>query len=259
MFDHAILDMDGTIYRGDRPVDGAPEGVAALREAGVETYFFTNNASSARGKYADKLASFGIEADPGDVLSSGRITAAYLADEAPDARVLVLGERPLVEELEAHGVAVTDDPGTADTVVVSLDRDLSYGRLTRTLRAFDDGTRFLATNPDRTRPGSDGPVPSTGAMIGAVTGMTGREPDAVLGKPSPVAREFVTERLGVDPGRTLMVGDRLDTDIAFGAAAGMRTVLVLSGVTGRGDVRSAGVTPDHVIDTLGDIGTVLDG
>lgn len=253
----AILDLDGTVYRGDSPIRGAARGIDVLRDSGYRVLFLTNAAIHSRRTYSEKLAQLGISAEPDEILSSGVVTATYLAENRGTCTCLVVGEDPLREELTAAGIAVTEDPDSADVVVSSLDRSIDYATLTRALRAMDDDTLFVATNPDRTRPLEDGEAPSTAAITGAISGMTGREPNVVAGKPSGVTTEIALGILGVAPEDCLLVGDRIDTDIAMGASAGMTTALVLSGVTGRTDLSEASVTPDHVLESLGAIEEVL--
>lgn len=253
----AIIDLDGTVYRGDSPIEGAVRGIQTLRDSGYEILFLTNAAIHSRRTYSERLARMGVSAEPDEILSSGVITATYLVETRETCTCLVVGEDPLRDELTAAGIDVTEDPSAADIVVSSLDRSIDYATLTHALRAMDDDTAFVATNPDRTRPLEDGEAPSTAAITGAISGMTGREPDVVAGKPSDVTTEIALGLLGVAPEDCLLVGDRIDTDIAMGASAGMTTALVLSGVTGRTELSEASVIPDYVLDSLGEIKDVL--
>ncbi len=257
-FQAAILDLDGTVYRGDRLVPGADRGVRTLRERGIEVLFLTNKAIARREDYSEKLAGLGIPAGREDVVSSGWVTARYVRERYPDARALVVGEPPLVSELEAAGIeTTTDEPG--ELLVVSMDREFTYRKLDLALRTLEEGTPFLATNPDRTCPTEDGAIPDAAGMIGAVEGVTGRTVDVLLGKPSETMLETVLAGLTADPRECLVIGDRLETDIAMGERAGMTTVLVLSGVTDRSTLADSSVRPDHVIDSMAAIGDVLDG
>lgn len=257
-FGGALVDMDGTLYRGDRPVDGAPAAVDTLRAAGVSVQFLTNNPTKSPTAYVEKLAGMGIEATPSDVVTAGVVTADYLAGEHGDDRAFVVGETGLLEVLADAGVTVTDDPAAADVVVLSLDTGIDYDGFTQVLRAVGRETPIVATNPDRTKPGTDGIVPSAGLVIGAVEGMTGRAPDVVAGKPSDIAARFALDRIGVSANRCLLVGDRLDTDIQMGNEVGITTVLVRTGVTDDLTLSEAAVTPDYVLDSIADIDRVLD-
>lgn len=254
----ALVDLDGTVYRGDRLLPGADDGIARLRAAGIAPVFLSNNATERPADYREKLAGFGIDVPLDRVVNSAAIAAEFLATRYPDARVYVAGEPPLVAELEAAGVAVTADPRRTDAVLLSLYRSFDYATLEDVLAADGaNGPPIFATNPDRTCPVEGGEIPDCGALIGAVEGLLDRPIDRVLGKPSRVTVDVALARAGTVPGECLMIGDRIETDIRMGAEAGMETVLVTTGVTDRADVADAAVRPDHVIDSLADIEAVI--
>lgn len=253
-----IFDLDGTVYRGDELVEGADRVIAALRSDDIAVRFLTNKAIDQRRDYREKLNSLGIPADTDDVVNSGWVTARYLRRHHPNRRALVVGEQPLVSELEHAGIdTTTSEP--ADLVVASMDRNFTYRKLHLAMTSLSNDAPFVATNPDRTCPVVDGEIPDAAGMIGAIEAVSGRSVDAVLGKPSPRMAETVMEDLAVEPGDCLMVGDRPETDIAMGARAGMQTALVLTGVTGESDLETLAVTPDHVIESIADLPTVIGG
>lgn len=253
----AIVDLDGTVYRGDRLIPGADEAVESLRTGGVSVLFVTNKAIERQADYRRKLEGYGIPTHGGEVMTSSGMTAAYLADEHPDEPVLVVGEEPLRRELSARGQPLTDDPDEAAVVLASMDRDFDYDRLTAALHAMAEDTAFLATNPDRTCPTERGEIPDCGAIVGAIEGATGRDLERVIGKPSMTAIDAAVGALGVEPERCLVIGDRLETDVRMGNRAGMTTVLVLSGVTDRASLDRSSIRPDHVIESIAGIGDVL--
>ncbi len=259
VFEAAVLDLHGTVYRGDRLLPGAADGVRALRDAGLDVLFCSNNPTRTPADYAATLREFGVSAAPDRVLTAGVLTREYLRANHATDRVYVVGEAGLVDQLE--GVDLTDDPAAAEVLLGSIDRSLSYDRLADALRAVRTGIEaFLGTDPDRVVPA--GPteadlLPGSGAVVGAVAATVGREPDLVLGKPSAVAVDAARDRLGCPPDRWLVVGDRLDTDVALGARAGATTALVETGVHGEEDLPGAEVSPDHVLDSLGAVGRVL--
>ncbi|WP_435361318.1 HAD-IIA family hydrolase [Haloarchaeobius sp. DFWS5] len=250
----AIVDLDGTVWRGKELIPGADEGLAAIHDAGLTVEFVTNSTSVDRAAFPDTLESLGIPRDAGAITSSASATAAYLTTHHPEAAVYVLGDDVLQQEVRDAGLTIVD--GEADVVVAGKARDISHELLTETLRAFHKGTLFLATNTDRTYPTETGLEPGAGATIGAIEGMTGRDP-LVVGKPSEHMADAVCERLGVTPAECLVVGDNLHTDILMGERAGMETVLVLTGATTREEVVGSDIEPDHVVDSLGDIASIL--
>jgi 4-nitrophenyl phosphatase len=264
-YEGAILDVDGTVVRGAELLSGADAGLEALEAREVRRLFVSNNPTRTPSAYAEKLRRAGVDAEPGEILTAGASTVAYLDRNHADKTVYLVGEGGLREQLENAGfdtvVAGTD--GTAengtDVAVVSIDREFDYDTLTTAARTIrSEELPIVGSDPDAVIPAAEGDVPGSGAMIAAVTGTAERDPDAVLGKPHPITRELALDRLDCDPADCLVVGDRLDTDIALGADAGMTTVLVRSGVTDDARVERSAVTPDYVVDSLADVGSVLD-
>jgi 4-nitrophenyl phosphatase len=266
----AVVDVDGTVLRGERALPGAARGLSALADAGVARLFVTNNPTARPARYVERFAAAGLDVAPEEVVTAGSTVVAYLRERHADDPLFVVGEAGLVEQLDAAGLRVVDDPDRAACVVVSIDRSFGYGTLRDALWALDgdrdaddgdDRVAFVGTDPDVVIPAAERDVPGSGAMIRAVAAVAGREPDAVLGKPSRVARDLIFDRLDVPPADCLVVGDRLDTDVALGARAGATTAVVLTGVTDRADVADAppDLRPDHVLDDLGDLATLLDG
>ncbi|WP_254768173.1 HAD-IIA family hydrolase [Salinilacihabitans rarus] len=257
-FEAAILDVDGTIVRGDALLPGAVDGLRALDAAGVPRLLFSNNPTRGAAHYGDRLGDHGIEVDPRNVLTSATVTAEYLAANHADDAIYLLGESRLRAILETRDLVVTAEPTAADVVLGSIDRGLSYDRLGEAQTALERGVPFYGTDPDSTIPTENGSMPGSGAILGALEAIAGRPPDAVLGKPSDVAAAAAIDRLGVPPERTLVVGDRLDTDVELGRRADMTTALVTTGLTSRADVADAAAGPDYVLDSLAEIADLLD-
>ncbi|USZ77025.1 HAD-IIA family hydrolase [Halorussus vallis] len=255
-FGNVILDVDGTLVRGDEPIPGAADAVERLREAGRDVLLFSNNPTRAPVDYADWLAELGFAVAPEEILTCGAVTADYLAAEFPVSPTFVVGERGLRALLRDRGIDLTSDPDAAEVVVASIDREFDYDRLRDALWALD-GATFVATDPDRTIPAVDRPVPGSGAIVAAVGGAADRDPDATLGKPSERAGRAALARLDAAPGDCLVVGDRLDTDLAMGERAGMRTALVLTGVATKVDAEQASAPPDFVLDSVADVDELL--
>lgn len=248
-----IFDLDGTLYRGDQATPGAPQAVRRLRQAGCRVTFISNKPLQPRQCYAEKLTRLGIPAEPADVLTSGYVLGRWLAQEAPGARLYVLGELPLLEELRAFGLHPTDGRGAVDFVVAAFDRTFDYAKLNIAFQALRRGARLVATNGDRTCPVEGGEIPDAGAVIGAIEGCTGRRPELVAGKPSPLMIEAGLARMGLPAGECLVVGDRLETDIRMGIEAGTATALVLTGVTRRQDIPASPWRPDLVLESMAEL------
>jgi len=255
----AIVDLDGTVYRGGSLCDGSATGVESLRDAGLNLLFLSNNPLKDGEQYVERLTELGVDVRPGEACSSGVITTEYLRAEHAEDQIFCIGADGLREQFHAADLRVTDEPQAADVLVASWTAEFDFGDMRDALAAFDDQTAFLGTDPDRTFPMEGGTVvPGSGAIIGSVAAVVGEQPDAMLGKPSDVARDAALDRLGVDAEECLIVGDRLDTDLEMGERAGMTTVLVLSGVAQRADIARSDIEPDYVIDSLGEIETVLE-
>lgn len=257
-FDGVVFDVDGTVLRGDRLLPGAGEAIGRLRAGGLDALFVTNNPTRTPREYAERLAAAGVDASPDQVLTAGGATATYLRRSHGDAALFVVGEDGLRRQLRDAGLSLTEDPDAADVVVGSVDREFHYEDLRDALWALStDGVALVGTDPDRVVPAAERDVPGSGAIVDAVANVAGVEPEAVLGKPHPATRRAALDRLGLPAERCLLVGDRLDTDIALGVDAGMTTVLVLSGVTDREELARGDVEPDHVVGSLADVPDLL--
>jgi 4-nitrophenyl phosphatase len=226
-----VLDLDGVLWLGDEPLPGAAEAVARFRAAGLAVGFMTNNSSLPVGRYVEKLAGFGVDADPSEVLTSALATADLLAaDLAPGSKVLACSGPGVVEALEARGFEVVD-AGPAEAVVVGWHRTFDFDRLDRASSAIRAGARFVATNMDATYPAPDGLLPGNGSIVAAVATASGRQPE-VAGKPERPTVALVRARFGE---RGIVAGDRPSTDGALAAALGWPFALVVSAASGGSD------------------------
>jgi arabinose operon protein AraL len=248
-----LCDLDGTVYVGERLVPGVDAALAALRAAGRQVCFLSNKPLESRAAYAAKLTRLGVPTGGDEVINSSYVLARHLAGEAPGARCFVIGEPPLVAELQAAGLVPVDD-ARVDYVVVAFDRTFDYRKLDVALQAVTrHGARLVGTNPDRTCPVDGGEIPDAAGMIGAVEAVTGQRVDPIVGKPNPITLRVALEWLGLPAGECAVVGDRLETDIAMGKAAGLGTILVLSGVTRAEDPAIGRWQPDHVLGSLAEL------
>jgi 4-nitrophenyl phosphatase len=251
-------DLDGVIWRGETPIPGAAEGVAALREAGFRIGFMTNNSSGRIADYVAKLARCGVEAEPDDVLSSAQAAAALLAASLPSGtRVHALAGPGVVEALGAvdHGFQLVDEP-PVDAVVVGFNRAFDFDRLALAANLVRGGARLLATNLDPTYPDVKGVLPGAGSLVAAVATAAGVKPE-VAGKPAPATVELVRRRLGADG---IVIGDRPSTDGALATALGWPFALVLTGIAGApGEEAVPDPPPEFVASGLPDLAAQLAG
>ncbi|MBM3127476.1 MAG: HAD-IIA family hydrolase [Chloroflexi bacterium] len=255
-----IFDLDGTVYLSERALPGAVETIATIRARGLECVFISNKPLEPASAYAAKLTRLGIPATPNDVITSVRVLIAYLRDHAPDARIFVIGEPPLWDEMRRAGLRLTDDPAQIEYVVAAFDRTFDYRKLNIAFQAIKfHGAHFIATNADKSCPVDGGEIPDCAGVIAALEATTGRKVEFVAGKPSPLIIQTGVAQMGVRVEECLIVGDRLETDIAMGRAAGARTALVLTGVTRREHLAHAAVQPDYVLENIGEIRKVILG
>ena len=224
-----VFDLDGTLYLGEDALPGAVETVAFLREAGARLAFVTNNPLQLPAGWARKLRGLGFEVADEEVISSMDALIAYLRRHHAGARLFPIAEPPLIHQLVTAGFRVTADPDRTDVVVVSFDRGFHYDKLRLAFLAVNEGARIVATNPDAYCPTPDGGLPDCGAILAAIEAASGKRANAIVGKPSALMAATVLERLGSSPGDTLVVGDRLETDIRMARSAGLASALVLTG------------------------------
>jgi 4-nitrophenyl phosphatase len=229
-----ICDLDGVVWRGSRPIEGAAEAIAELRRTNARVLFVTNNSHAPVRAVTDKLAAMNVPATEEDVVTSAQ-AAARLLDGATNA--LVVGGEGIIEALHDRGIEAVHE-GHADAVVVGFDPTFTYARLRTAMHAITAGARFVATNEDATYPTDDGEIPGGGSIVAAVSYAASATPE-VAGKPHPPCARLVEERAGpVD----WVVGDRLETDGAFATALGARFGLVLTGVTTEADAGASGAS-----------------
>jgi HAD superfamily hydrolase (TIGR01450 family) len=260
-----VFDLDGVVYRGDRPIPGASDLIAALHDRGVTVRFATNNSMVTRAGYVERLGAMGIPTAEGEVVTSTSATVVHLAYHAPDVRrVLGIGADGMREELQAAGLQVTmaasaPDSGEYDAVVVGLDPDVDYRRLSVAMSAISRGARFIATNADARYPIPGGFLPGAGAIVAAVATATGSEP-IVIGKPSPAMFTAILEETGVGADACVVVGDNPQADVAGANRAGCASILVLTGVATSEDAEalSGELAPTAIADGPAEVWALLE-
>src|SRR5215813_10246419 len=233
------MDMDGVLYRGDQPLPRAIETLNTLRQRGVKVAFITNNASRHRQELAEKVSRMGFHCETDEIWGSAHTTALYIAREAPDARVFVVGTAGMVREMHEVGVTVVPTHEGATHVVAGLDMGLTYEKLKQAHYAICNGAQFIATNLDVTYPDTlTTTTPGGGAIVAVLRTSTGVEP-LVMGKPQTLGIAQIADAWGVGPADIVGVGDRLDTDIISAKAFGCLAVLVLTGISTRAEAEAA--------------------
>lgn len=251
-YDAILLDLDGVLYRGPEPIDGSAEAVERLRGAGKRLAFVTNNSSRTPEHVVERLASVGVRAAPDEVVTSALATATLLARRGVRT-AFVIGEEGLLSALASAGIRTVDRAAgeRVDAVVVGFDRGVDYAKLRDASVLVASGAALIASNPDASFPAPGGESwPGAGALLTAVETTTGVRGE-VVGKPRSPLLQNALERAG--GGRPLLVGDRLDTDVAGAAALGWDSALVLTGSTRRSDVASSPWTPTFVVRSLADL------
>ncbi|GGL38381.1 HAD family hydrolase [Phycicoccus endophyticus] len=245
-----LTDMDGVLVHEEDPIPGAAEFVAALRSSGRPFLVLTNNSIFTPRDLRARLGRSGIDVPEESIWTSALATADFLAEQRPGGSAFAVGEAGLTTALHDIGYVLTDrDP---DYVVLGETRTYSFEAITTAIRLIEAGARFIATNPDPSGPSAQGTLPATGSVAALISTATRRRPYFV-GKPNPLMMRSALNRLEAHSETTVMVGDRMDTDIVSGLEAGLRTVLVLSGSTGAAEVEQFPYRPTRVLDSVADL------
>jgi 4-nitrophenyl phosphatase len=248
---HLILDMDGVLYCGSEPMPRLREFFAFLRERRIPFMLVTNNATRTPQERSEMMAAMGAEVLPSEILTSGPAAAQYLRREFPaGTRVHVFGMPALRQAMREEGFIIADDD--VKVVVASMNREVTYEKIKRAVALIRSGARFIATNLDPNIPSEEGFLPGSGAMVAMLASASERQPTSI-GKPESIMYELAMARMGARPETTAAVGDRVATDIVGGQRAGVTTICVLSGASGREEAEAADA--DFIFD---DIAALLD-
>jgi len=245
-----IMDMDGVLVSGDTRIPGADVFLERLKARGAEYLVLTNTPTRTPGDLAHRLKTLGLDIPPERIFTSAMATSLFLQSQQENARAYVIGESGLTEAVHNIGYVITD----VDPHFVVLGETYAYAleSVTKAIRLIMDGAKFIATNPDPSGPTESGLVPACGAMAALIEKVTGVSP-YFIGKPNPLMMRMALNYLGVHSENTVMVGDRMDTDIVAGVESGMETVLVLSGVTRREDVTRYPYRPTRIVASVAEI------
>lgn len=254
-----LIDLDGVVYTGRDPIPGADKFLDEARRRGLQFLLVTNNSTTSPELVAERLRGMRIEVEPSEILTSAQAAVGYVRRHAErGATVRIVGEAGLRQAAEEEGLVVVDGDARSEWVIAGLDRAFTYEKLAAATRAIMGGAHFVATNADALLPVEGGQVvPGAGTMIAAIKTATAVEP-VVVGKPEPGLFEHGLQRLGgLAADRVAMIGDRLDTDVDGGRRAGLRTILVLSGVTSRAEAAAASPPADATLPNLASVTELL--
>jgi NagD protein len=245
-----MTDMDGVLVHEEDPIPGAAEFIEALESSGLTYLLITNNSIFTRRDLRARLMNSGIDVPEDRIFTSALATADFLADQRPGGSAYVVGESGLITAMHDIGYVMTDR--NPDYVVLGETRTYSFESITRAIRLIDAGARFIATNPDPSGPSHQGLMPATGSVAALISTATGRQP-YFIGKPNPLMMRSALNRLEAHSETTVMVGDRMDTDIISGLEAGLRTVLVKTGSTRPEDIEKFPYRPTRIVDSIADL------
>jgi NagD protein len=252
-----LMDMDGVLIHEDHLIPGADRFVARLQQTGHPFLVLTNNSMYTPRDLTARLSRIGLLVPAEAIWTSALATAQFLAEQRPGGTAFVIGESGLTTAL--HEVGYTQATVDPDYVVLGETRTYSFERIARAIGLIERGARFIATNPDPTGPSPDGPLPATGSVAALISAATGVTPYFV-GKPNPLMMRSALRRIQAHSETTVMIGDRMDTDIVAGLEAGLETVLVLTGITDRDAAGRFSYLPTHIVASVGElIADIADG
>jgi len=245
-----VCDMDGVIYHGSRLLEGSKAFIDWLQAEGKQFLFLTNNSARSPRELHQKLRHMGVEVGENHFISSAMATAHFIASQCPGGRVFAIGDSGLYQALYEAGLSV--DESHPDYVVVGETRSYSYEKIETAVQLVLDGAKLIGTNPDLTGPTEKGIAPACRALTAPIEMATGRQA-YFIGKPNPLIMRHALTLLGCQREETVIIGDRMDTDIVAGVEAGIDTVLVLSGITREADLDRYAYRPRHILNDVSEI------
>lgn len=245
-----LIDMDGVLVHGKKLIPGADQFIQTLKDKKIPFLVLTNNSLYTQKDLSYRLSNSGLDIPEDHIFTSAMATANFIQSQVPDGKAFVIGESGLTEAIHQVGYVVTDT--NPDYVILGETFTYHYEHITKGIRLIIDGALFIATNPDNTGPTDKGISPATGAMAALMQSASGKAPFFV-GKPNPFMMRAALNYLGVHSENTVMIGDRMDTDIIAGTESGMDTILVLSGVTTQEGIAGYPYRPRHVIPSVAEL------
>lgn len=246
-----LLDMDGTIYLGNKEIKGAFNTIRILKEKGYIVNFFTNNSSKSSEVYKDKLEKMGLCVKSEDIVTSGQVTADYILENYVDKSVYIVGTDALYDEFKSAGIKLNCE--NPDIVVLGYDTTLTYEKLNLSCRFIRNGAKYIATHPDFVCPSDLGDMPDVGSFIELIKATTGRIPELICGKPNFPSADYLKKKYCLKSQEIAMIGDRVYTDIKFGIDNDFISILVLSGETDKVILDKSGLKPNYVFKDINEI------
>ena len=245
-----LIDMDGVLVTGRSLIPGADAFIERLRTCGLKFLILTNNPIYTPRDLAFRLQNAGLQVESENIFTAALATARFIHSQKPNAKVYAIGESGLTQALHEVGCVLTDIQ--PDYVVLGEVNHYNFEQITAAIRLIADGALFIATNPDATGPNEAGIVPATGSLAALIEKATGKSP-FFIGKPNPLMMRSALNYLGVHSEDTVMIGDRMDTDIVAGVMSGLETILVLTGVMSRDDIKNFPYRPTRIVQSVADL------
>jgi NagD protein len=245
-----LTDMDGVLVHEGRALPGAADVIKQWKEEGLRFLVLTNNSIYTPRDLAARLKATGLAIPEEAIWTSALATADFLHSQKPKGTAFVLGEAGLTTAMHEIGYVMTDV--NPDYVVLGETRNFNFDSLTKAIRLINNGSRFIATNPDATGPSADGVLPATGSVAALITKATGKDP-YIVGKPNPMMFRSAMNKINAHSESTGMIGDRMDTDIVAGIEAGLHTVLVLTGIADDAEINKYPFRPNEILNSIADL------
>jgi NagD protein len=245
-----LTDMDGVLVHEGVALPGASEVIKQWQDQGLRFLVLTNNSIYTPRDLAARLKATGLNIPEESIWTSALATADFLHSQKPKGSAYVIGEAGMTTALHEVGYIQTDV--NPDYVVLGETRNFNFETLTKAIRLINNGSRFIATNPDATGPSADGPLPATGSVAALITKATGKEP-YIVGKPNPMMFRSAMNKIDAHSESTGMIGDRMDTDVVAGIEAGLHTVLVLTGIADATEIAKYPYRPNEILNSIADL------
>ena len=245
-----LTDMDGVLVHENQPIPGAVDLLKRWVDTSRRFLVLTNNSIFTARDLSARLAASGLHVPEERIWTSALATAAFLKQQKPGGTAFVIGEAGVLTALHDAGFVMTET--NPDFVVIGETRNYSFEAITKAIRLINGGSRFISTNPDATGPSPEGPLPATGAINALITKATGKEP-YIVGKPNPMMFRSALNKIGAHSHNTVMIGDRMDTDVVAGMEAGLHTILVMTGISDPAEIERFPFRPDEILDSVADL------